>query len=61
MYEATGLSNIQRVVKNIRQQRAFSVETPEQYLFCHLTLIQYAILMGKLEAAADISTLLSVG
>lgn len=33
--------NIQAVVRKMRQQRAFSVQTEEQYEFCYRTLLEY--------------------
>lgn len=35
--------NVQVVVELIRMQRANAVQTPEQYLFCHLVLLEYAL------------------
>jgi len=58
MYETTSKVNIERIVKNIRRQRAFSIQMPEQYLFCHLALIQYAIKMGKVESSPDFKKIL---
>ena len=33
---------IQKTVKRIRSQRAFSIQMPDQYVFCHLALIEHA-------------------
>ncbi|KAF6034645.1 hypothetical protein EB796_007048 [Bugula neritina] len=58
MYETTSKVNVERIVKNIRRQRAFSIQMPDQYLFCHLTLIQYAIKMEKVESSPDFKKIL---
>ncbi len=34
--------DIQKTVKRIRSQRAFSIQMPDQYVFCHLALIEHA-------------------
>ena len=34
--------NLQAVVRKMRKQRAFSVQTEEQYEFCYRTLLEYA-------------------
>lgn len=58
MLDATGKTNVEKVVRNIRKQRAYSIQMPDQYLFCHLALIQYAIKMGKLRTAVDVQNIL---
>ncbi|XP_067929669.1 tyrosine-protein phosphatase non-receptor type 9-like isoform X3 [Watersipora subatra] len=58
MLDATAKTNIEKVVRNIRKQRAFSIQMPDQYLFCHLALVQYAVKMGKLKTSVDVQTLL---
>lgn len=35
--------NIRETVRRIRSQRAFSIQMPDQYVFCHLAVIEYAI------------------
>lgn len=30
------------IVEKIRSQRAHSIQTPDQYVFCHLALLEYA-------------------
>lgn len=37
-----GTVDIQKTVRRIRSQRAFSIQMPEQYVFCHLGLIEHA-------------------
>ena len=34
--------NLQGVVRKMRKQRAFSVQTEEQYEFCYRTILEYA-------------------
>ena len=35
-------------VEKIRSQRAYSIQMPDQYVFCHLALLEYALHNGKL-------------
>ncbi|KAL4227921.1 Tyrosine-protein phosphatase non-receptor type 9 [Mactra antiquata] len=35
--------NIRETVRRIRSQRAFSIQMPDQYVFCHLAVVDYAI------------------
>ena len=35
-------ADVQKTVRRIRTQRAFSIQMPDQYIFCHLALIEYA-------------------
>jgi len=35
--------NIQETVRKIRSQRAFSIQMPDQYVFCYLAVIDYAV------------------
>ena len=39
----TGLVDIYSTVKSIREQRAFSVQTPEQYQFCYTGILEYVL------------------
>ncbi|KAL1139880.1 hypothetical protein AAG570_006857, partial [Ranatra chinensis] len=41
--EETGTVDVKGTVEKIRSQRAFSIQMPDQYVFCHLALIEYAI------------------
>ena len=34
--------DVERTVRRIRSQRAFSIQMPDQYIFCHLALIEHA-------------------
>lgn len=52
--EDIGKLNIQQVVTKLRSQRALAVQTTEQYLFCHLALLQYAKDRGYLPEEFDI-------
>ena len=47
--ESSGIVNIQGTVEKIRQQRAFSIQTHQQYFFCCTTLVEYALCNGMLE------------
>lgn len=41
-----GTVDVRGTVERIRSQRAFSIQMPDQYVFCHLALIEYALLKG---------------
>ena len=41
--EDIGTADIRGTVEKIRSQRAYSIQMPDQYVFCHLALIEYAI------------------
>ncbi|XP_042910680.1 tyrosine-protein phosphatase non-receptor type 9 isoform X2 [Parasteatoda tepidariorum] len=47
--EATGYIDIVKTVEKIRSQRAYSIQMPDQYVFCHLALLEYALCRGLLE------------
>lgn len=47
--EATGRIDVCKTVERIRSQRAFSIQMPDQYVFCHLALLEYALSRGLLE------------
>ena len=34
--------NVQRAVRKLRMQRAFAIQTDEQYAFCYRTVLEYA-------------------
>ena len=38
----TGTVEVQDTVRKIRTQRAFSIQMPDQYVFCHTALIEHA-------------------
>ena len=41
--------DIRSVVEKIRSQRAFSIQTPDQYVFCHLGFLEYALNMEHVQ------------
>lgn len=41
-----GTVDIRGTVEKIRSQRAYSIQMPDQYIFCHLALIEYALSQG---------------
>lgn len=49
--EDTGNADIRGTVERIRSQRANSIQMPDQYVFCHLALIEYALTKGYLQVA----------
>ena len=48
-FEDVGTIELYETVRKIRSQRAFSIQVPDQYVFCHLALIEYAVHQGLLE------------
>lgn len=40
--------DIRETVRRIRSQRAFSIQMPDQYVFCHLAIIDHALRQGLL-------------
>ncbi|XP_066258086.1 tyrosine-protein phosphatase non-receptor type 9 [Euwallacea similis] len=48
--EDVGSADIRGVVEKIRSQRAYSIQMPDQYIFCHLALIEYALMKGYLQS-----------
>ncbi|XP_044760740.1 tyrosine-protein phosphatase non-receptor type 9 [Coccinella septempunctata] len=49
--EEVGTVDIRGTVERIRAQRAYSIQMPDQYIFCHSALIEYALLKGYLNEA----------
>lgn len=49
--EDVGTADIRGTVEKIRSQRAYSIQMPDQYIFCHLALIEYAVSRGMLQSA----------
>lgn len=49
--EDVGTADIRGTVEKIRSQRAYSIQMPDQYVFCHLALIEYAVSRGMLQSA----------
>ncbi len=48
-YEAVGKVDIRSTVEQIRSQRAFSIQMPDQYVFCHLAFLEYVLNMEYVE------------
>ncbi|XP_054087931.1 tyrosine-protein phosphatase non-receptor type 9 isoform X1 [Zeugodacus cucurbitae] len=48
--EDVGTADIRGTVEKIRSQRAYSIQMPDQYVFCHLALIEYAVSRGMLNS-----------
>lgn len=48
-FEDIGTVELYETVRKIRSQRAFSIQVPDQYVFCHIALIEYAVHRGLLE------------
>ncbi|XP_015609810.1 tyrosine-protein phosphatase non-receptor type 9 isoform X2 [Cephus cinctus] len=46
--EDTGTVDIRGTVEKIRAQRAYSIQMPDQYVFCHRALAEYALSRGIL-------------
>ncbi|XP_074153041.1 LOW QUALITY PROTEIN: tyrosine-protein phosphatase non-receptor type 9 [Sminthopsis crassicaudata] len=44
--EELGTLNVFQTVSRMRTQRAFSIQTPEQYYFCYKAIIEYALKEG---------------
>ena len=49
--EDVGTADIRGTVEKIRSQRAYSIQMPDQYVFSHLALIEYALSRGMLQSA----------
>lgn len=49
--EDIGTADVRGTVEKIRSQRAYSIQMPDQYVFCHLALIEYAISKGLVMSA----------
>ncbi|XP_050525959.1 tyrosine-protein phosphatase non-receptor type 9 isoform X2 [Daktulosphaira vitifoliae] len=58
--EDTNTVDIKSSVERIRSQRAYSIQTAEQYVFCHLALIEYALARGFISTPPDLSELNSL-
>ena len=48
-FEDLGRVDIRSTVEKIRGQRAFAIQTPEQYVFCHLGFLEYTLDMEHIE------------
>ena len=47
--QETGKVNVRRTVEKIRSQRAYSIQMPDQYVFCYLALLEYLLTRGLLQ------------
>lgn len=47
--ETTGLIEVKDVVEKLREQRCMSIQMPDQYVFCHTSLLEYALSRGLLQ------------
>ncbi|XP_039291755.1 tyrosine-protein phosphatase non-receptor type 9 [Nilaparvata lugens] len=54
--EDAGTVDVRSTVERIRAQRAFSIQMPDQYVFCHLALIEYALSKNLLPTPPDLAT-----
>ncbi|KAF4531565.1 hypothetical protein B566_EDAN013569 [Ephemera danica] len=52
--EDVGTVDVKGTVEKIRSQRAYSIQMPDQYVFCHLALIEHALARG-LVSSVDLS------
>ncbi|XP_049872187.1 tyrosine-protein phosphatase non-receptor type 9 isoform X2 [Pectinophora gossypiella] len=48
---AEGVVDVRGTVERIRAQRAHSIQMPDQYVFCHLAILEYAVMNGYLDSA----------
>jgi len=48
-FEDTEKVDVKTTVDCIRAQRAFSIQMPDQYVFCHLAFLEYVLNMGYVE------------
>ncbi|KTF85814.1 hypothetical protein cypCar_00004660 [Cyprinus carpio] len=48
MLQDVGTLNVCQTVRRMRAQRAFSIQTPEQYYFCHTAILEHAQRRGLL-------------
>lgn len=47
--EDTHKVDIKETVRRIRSQRAFAIQMPDQYVFCHLGIVEHALRQGDIE------------
>ena len=52
--------NVQGTVRGIRTQRAYAVQTAEQYIFCHSVILEYAQRQGWIPKDIDLTKLLAI-
>ena len=46
--EHLGNVDISQTVRKIRSQRAFSIQMPDQFVFCHFAVIEHAMRQGEM-------------
>jgi len=51
----TGRVDVAATVARVRSQRAFSIQMPDQYVFCHTALVEHAMREGLLPTPDDSS------
>lgn len=56
--ETTGLIDVKGVVEKLREQRYSSIQTKDQYIFCYMSVLEYAVKCG-LFAGEDLNALLA--
>jgi len=57
MLDDIGKLDIENVVRTARKQRAGAVQTPDQYIFCHLVILLYAMSQGYINDNLDLSVI----
>uniref|UniRef100_A0A182Z375 Tyrosine-protein phosphatase non-receptor type 9 n=3 Tax=Biomphalaria glabrata TaxID=6526 RepID=A0A182Z375_BIOGL len=53
--EHVGTVDVKETVRRIRSQRAFSIQMPDQYVFCHQVIIEHAQRQGLINSLESIS------
>ncbi|XP_029430671.1 tyrosine-protein phosphatase non-receptor type 9 isoform X1 [Rhinatrema bivittatum] len=54
-----GTLNVYQTVRRMRTQRAFSIQTPEQYYFCYMAISEHAQRQGLLPSQTDLGEKMS--
>ena len=53
--EHGGTVDVRETVRKIRSQRAFSIQMPDQYVFCHQAVLEQAMKQGLINSMEQIS------
>ena len=53
--EHVGTVDVRGTVRGIRSQRAFSIQMPDQYIFCHTAVIEQAMKQGLIDGIRKVS------
>ncbi|RUS84290.1 hypothetical protein EGW08_007934, partial [Elysia chlorotica] len=53
--EDVGTVDVRETVRKIRSQRAFSIQMPDQYVFCHQAVLEHAMKQGLISSMEQIS------